>query len=190
MAYHPPALAQERKREICAAFAEFYEKIPRNGRGKLLAEGGKPAQLGYAYKNGVLLPPPSVLAACYERTLDTRFLFTSEEKAEYQRIVGGILPDQKRWPDRASAEDKPDEIPDVPALERHFVDLTNQIRRLGRLPAKHLEREKARRLLAKPAMQLYSVATELGLEFPEEFRDLLKQLDFAANLNPGAKKRR
>lgn len=191
MAYHPPALDNHRKAEICRAFAELYDSIPRNKRGELLASGKALAQYGFAFKRGILLPTPAMLVVCYERTNDPRFLFTKQEKEAHLRIVGGTLPDAKCWPDReAVSVELPTELPNIPDLGRQFVALVEALARLAKLPAKHPAREEAQRLLVKPAMRLYAATTALGLEFPEEFRDLINQLDFATNLNPGASKRR
>jgi hypothetical protein len=209
-------LMPSRQTEVCAAFAEWYGKQEKK---KEAMNGiGRTANMADLYIRGVRYPPASALAVLWSETKDTRFLFTREEKTRRIKVLGKRChgtPTDDEWPDLDNVSDtepkkekkkkepppnkhrqkdppkeKPPGIPDL--LDR-LKGLTDEIQKLADLPGGDPVREVARHALRDPAMRLFRVATALKLKFPEEFTDLLEQLDMAGQIfgeNNGKEKRR
>lgn len=135
------------------------------------------------YVTGKATPPPTVLAVAYQETNNPVFLYTADEKKRLREArPDEIIPNTEIWPDKPEVGQKSSPAVGETNLIADINRLIANIDRLGRLPSESKEREKARKELVGPAMRLFTVATRLGLEFPDEFADLLSQLQTAESL--------
>lgn len=94
-------LSAERRNEVCHAFCDWYGQVDKK-RKAMLDLGVPESSIGgftSAFKSGVRIPPPWLLAALWKKTADKRFLFTSQEKAQKLAQGRAELPTVAEWPD-------------------------------------------------------------------------------------------
>ncbi len=94
-------LSAERRNEVCHAFCDWYGQVDKK-RKAMLDLGVPESSIGgftSAFKSGVRIPPPWLLAVLWKKTADKRFLFTSQEKAQKLAQGRAELPTVAEWPD-------------------------------------------------------------------------------------------
>ncbi len=187
-----PLLDADRREAIRAAFDAWYNSFDKAGRGAAAARVGIATDRCSHVCHGRNTPTPTAMKALYQETGNNVFQMTEAEKEKYRRNGrAGPVPNNEGWPDLPPRETK---VEVKPPLERppeedgpmeldsliEAVNITaEQVRRFGQLPPTDPRRQAARKRLAPAGMKLFHDLTELQLEFPDAFRDLLDQLEVA-----------
>ena len=93
-------LSDERKEEVCLAFTDWYNSLPKKLDGLKLI-GMKSQGNATSFRSGLRSPPPRILVKLWQLTGDERFLFTaSEKKLKLQQGRVTELPPADKWPDK------------------------------------------------------------------------------------------
>ncbi|OGH85009.1 MAG: hypothetical protein A2493_02780 [Candidatus Magasanikbacteria bacterium RIFOXYC12_FULL_33_11] len=112
------------------------------------------------------------------------------------------MPSDEGWPDISPRDlqraiDSLDEVKKserdlelVAKLETVLSELAHELEYLSELGNNNPARIEAQARLLQPAMFLFNQATMLGLEYPEAFKDLRQQLEFASTIFEGKERRK
>lgn len=198
MANTETTLTDTRKDAIREALVRWYESYGASKDAAKLLDLS--ANQLWGLRTGLRPVPPKQLAILYKETGNDVFLFTKEERERYRRLQPHKpLPNEEEWPltvespvrtatpQQTNLEKVRSKKLDDPTKEELSsaieiaADISNLFLQIAALPAKHPIREAARKdsRLVKTAMGLYQAIVMTGLEFPEAFDDLRKQLETA-----------
>ena len=134
----------------------------------------------YAQTGRATMPPIEDLPILSED--DAKDFAAVSIPEEYRRRATNDYVPVPRGPRKKSEETRAGPM-SLDDLVQQMMDLIDELHQVSQLPAGNPTREAARKMLVAPAMQLFSAATSLSLEFPEEFSDLLEQLELAQLIN-------
>ncbi len=189
-------LSRQRRLKIRHAFADWYRQFARGERGKAAERVNmRTDQCGHAC-DGRVVPPPRALKALFLETGNPVFLLSADEKSAYRKNgTTSEVPDSDGWPDLEPTEAQVTTVPppehppekctnsdepmDLDLLIEMVRITANEVRNFSRLTPTDARRQAARKRLVAETMKLFHGLTELQLEFPEAFRDLLEQLEVA-----------
>lgn len=123
---------------------------------------------------GVNLPVDNIVRALHYAAL----LLAAEPSLVDHPVIGPVA-QKLRGP-----SDQPAVVERHPARDAKAMleDALADLERLADLPAGHADREWARKHLPRLAMRVFRTAVLLGLEFPDDFNDLRRQLDTAVGI--------
>lgn len=190
-----PVLDQARIEALRLAVGQWFElQINKTASAKRIDSDS--ALINHFLKGRKNTLPINALVGLWRETQNPVFLMTGQERARYRQMMGrrfGGWPDQNKWPPQEQVANQPtgrpvvavESLTDLDDLESLLRVVNNQLGRLADLPADDPRRQVARRRMVEPAMAIFWHATVLGLEFPEEFSDLLRQLNLATRINGG-----
>lgn len=208
--------SDERALVLQDAFADWYNGQAH--KANAMNELGHAPQTGSDSAAGRIVVPFAMIYKLWQKTGNTVWLLTAEEKARYRRFgyetrKNFPLPSEENWPNldsngrslvtvkapkpvqqsgtplhkmekAATLQTDPQDV--IDRAKFLLTELGGLIKNINKLPPEHRLRKKAQRALVSATMQLFREAQELDLDYPEDFKDLLKQMDFATNiLRPG-----
>jgi len=185
-------------------FTDIYDALSRTERGKLCRKIGLPSKNAWHVRQGIHTLPVTCLKAMYLHTGYDFFRLTPEQKQSYHqhKRISRNMPSDEGWPDISPRDlqraiDSLDEVKKserdlelVAKLETVLSELAHELEYLSELGNNNPARIEAQARLLQPAMFLFNQATMLGLEYPEAFKDLRQQLEFASTIFEGKERRK
>lgn len=190
-----PVLDKARIDALRLATGQWFElQVNKNASAKRIDSDS--ALINHFLKGRKNTLPINALVGLWGETQNPVFLMTVSERARYRQVMGKRFagwPDRNKWPPQERVASQPTDRSvvdtgsptDLDDLKSLLRVVNNQLGRLADLPADDPRRQAARRQMVEPAMAIFRNASALGLEFPDEFSDLLDQLNLATRINGG-----